>query len=117
MFLHNINDARIEYDDVLQSPQFTEKGYIKKFDRVIANPPFSQNYTRATMEHPQRFRYGFAPETGKKADLMFVQHMLASCKPTGRLAVVMPHGVFFRGGKEKIIRNGLLKDDVIEGII
>jgi len=117
MFLHNINDARIEYDDVLQSPQFTEKGYIKKFDRVIANPPFSQNYTRATMEHPQRFRYGFAPETGKKADLMFVQHMIASLKDTGLMATIMPHGVLFRGGIEKAIREGIVSDDIIEAII
>ncbi len=117
MFLHNINDARIEYDDTLQSPQFTEKGYIKKFDRVIANPPFSQNYTRATMEYPQRFRYGFAPETGKKADLMFVQHMIASLKDTGLMATIMPHGVLFRGGVEKAIREGIVSDDIVEAII
>ena len=75
-----------------------------QFQRVIANPPFSQNYNRANMLHPDRFIYGFAPETGKKADLMFVQHMLASLQPNGKMAVVMPHGVLFRGGKEKEIR-------------
>lgn len=117
MFLHNINDAQIENEDTLQSPQFIEKGYIKKFDRVIANPPFSQNYTRASIEHPQRFRYGFAPETGKKADLMFVQHMIASLKDDGMMATVMPHGVLFRGGVEKAIREGIVNDDIIEAII
>ena len=76
MFLHNINDAQITLEDTLQAPQFVESGYIKKFDLVIANPPFSQNYSRANMEFPQRFRYGFAPEKGKKADLMFAQHMI-----------------------------------------
>lgn len=117
MFLHNINDAQIENEDTLQAPQFIEKGYIKKFDRVIANPPFSQNYTRASIEYPQRFRYGFAPETGKKADLMFVQHMIASLKDDGMMATVMPHGVLFRGGVEKAIREGIVNDDIIEAII
>jgi type I restriction enzyme M protein len=117
MFLHNINDAQIENEDTLQAPQFIERGYIKKFDRVIANPPFSQNYTRASMEHPQRFRYGFAPETGKKADLMFVQHMISSLKDAGMMATVMPHGVLFRGGVEKIIREGIVNDDIVEAII
>ena len=117
MFLHNINDAQVEYEDTLQSPKFIEHGYIKKFDRVIANPPFSQNYTRAGIEFPQRFRYGFAPETGKKADLMFVQHMVASLKDDGMMATVMPHGVLFRGGVEKAIREGIVNDDLIEAII
>ena len=57
------------------------------------------------------------PETGKKADLMFVQHMLASLKPDGHMATIMPHGVLFRGGKEKLIRELFIKDDVIEAII
>lgn len=117
MFLHNINDAQVEYEDTLQSPKFVERGYIKKFDRVIANPPFSQNYSRAGLEYPQRFRYGFAPETGKKADLMFVQHMIASLKDDGMMATVMPHGVLFRGGVEKAIREGIVNDDLIEAVI
>lgn len=117
MFLHNINDAHVEYEDTLQSPKFIENGYIKKFDRVIANPPFSQNYSRAGLEFPQRFRYGFAPETGKKADLMFVQHMIASLKDDGLMATVMPHGVLFRSGVEKAIREGIVNDDLVEAII
>ena len=117
MFLHNINDAQIALEDTLQAPHFVESGYIKKFDRVIANPPFSQNYTKSTMEFPQRFRYGFAPETGKKADLMFVQHMIASLKNNGMMATVMPHGVLFRGGAEKAIREGIIKDGILEAII
>jgi len=117
MFLHNINDAQVALEDTLQAPQFVENGYIKKFDRVIANPPFSQNYTRSTMQYPQRFRYGFAPETGKKADLMFVQHMIASLKERGMMATIMPHGVLFRGGAEKAIREGMVKDDIVEAII
>lgn len=117
MILHNIPDARIENDDTLENPKFVEDRYIKKFERVIANPPFSQNYSRATMQFPQRFRYGFTPETGKKADLMFVQHMITSLKDKGVMATIMPHGVLFRGGAEKAIREGIVKDGIIEGII
>ena len=117
MILHNIPDAHIENEDTLEDPRFTEEGYIKKFDRVIANPPFSQNYSRQNMQFPQRFRYGFAPETGKKADLMFVQHMISSLKDRGVMATVMPHGVLFRGGAEKAIREGIARDGIIEAII
>jgi type I restriction enzyme M protein len=117
MFLHNINDAQVALEDTIQAPQFVEDGYIKKFDRVIANPPFSQNYSRSTMEFPQRFRYGFAPEKGKKADLMFAQHMIASLNDKGIMATVMPHGVLFRGGAEKVIREGIIRANIIEAII
>lgn len=117
MILHDIPDAHIENEDTLTNPQFIENGYIKQFDRILANPPFSQNYSRANMQFPERFKYGFTPETGKKADLMFLQHMIASLKNNGILATVMPHGVLFRGGQEKIIREGIVKDDLIEAII
>jgi len=117
IILHNINKYTVEYGDTLTEPLNEKNGQLVQFDRVIANPPFSQNYNRSEMKYTSRFPYGFAPETGKKADLMFVQHMLASCKRNGRVVVVMPHGVLFRGGKEKEIREGMLKADVIEGII
>jgi len=117
MILHNILDVKIEFGDTLANPKNLAKGKLMQFDRVIANPPFSQNYNRAGMLHPERFAYGFAPETGKKADLMFVQHMLTSLKQNGKMSVVMPHGVLFRGGKEKEIRRKMLEADVVEGII
>lgn len=117
MILHDIPDAHIENEDTLTTPKFLENSYIKRFDRVLANPPFSQNYTRANMEFPERFKYGFTPETGKKADLMFLQHMIASLKGNGIMASVMPHGVLFRGGQEKVIREGMVEDDVVEAII
>jgi len=117
MILHGIPDAKIENDDTLTNPAFTENGYITQFDRILANPPFSQNYTRAGMQYPERFKYGFTPETGKKGDLMFLQHMIASLNKDGMLATVMPHGVLFRGGQEKVIREGIVKDDLIEAII
>ncbi|MFK7693317.1 type I restriction-modification system subunit M [Paenibacillus sp. HJGM_3] len=116
MILHNINRFTIENGDTLEDPLITENGQIRKFDRVLANPPFSQNYSRANLKFPNRFRE-WCPETGKKADLMFVQHMLASLKPDGHMATIMPHGVLFRGGKEKLIREILINDDIIEAII
>jgi len=116
MILHNITRFTIENGDTLEDPLILENGQIRKFDRVLANPPFSQNYSRATLKFPNRFRE-WCPETGKKADLMFVQHMLASLKPKGHMATVMPHGVLFRGGKEKLIREIFIEDDVIEAII
>ena len=116
MILHNITRFTIENGDTLEDPLILENGQVRKFDRVLANPPFSQNYSRATLKFPSRFRE-WCPETGKKADLMFVQHMLASLKPHGHMATIMPHGVLFRGGKEKLIREIFINDDVIEAII
>jgi len=116
MILHNITRFTIENGDTLEDPLILENGQIRKFDRVLANPPFSQNYSRANLKFPGRFRE-WCPESGKKADLMFVQHMLASLKQKGHMATIMPHGVLFRGGKEKLIREIFINDDVIEAII
>ena len=71
------------------------------------------------MKCQNRFVYGWAPQTGKKGDLMFVQHMIASTKPDGMMITVMPHGVLFRGGQEKVIRKGILTDkqDIVQAII
>jgi type I restriction enzyme M protein len=117
LILHNLAAARIEYGDTLEEPLHAKNGRLEQFDRVLANPPFSQNYNRANLTFPTRFAYGFAPETGKKADLMFVQHMVASLKDTGVMATVMPHGVLFRGGAEKKIREGMVKAGIIEAVI
>lgn len=117
MLLHGIRGSDIRLEDTLLHPLHREAGELERFDRVIANPPFSQNYTRNNMEFPERFRWGWCLATGKKADLMFAQHMLAVCKPNGMVATVMPHGVLFRGGAEKEIRNKFLQQDLIEAVI
>jgi type I restriction enzyme M protein len=117
MLLHGIPGADILLADTLLHPMHREAGELERFDRVITNPPFSQNYTRSNMEFPERFRWGWAPTTGKKADLMFAQHMLAVAKDGGVVATVMPHGVLFRGGEEKKIRKRFLEQDLIEAII
>lgn len=116
MILHNITRFTIENGDTLEDPLITVGGQIRTFDRVLANPPFSQNYSRANLKFTNRFRE-WCPETGKKADLMFVQHMIASLKTDGHMATIMPHGVLFRGGKEKLIREIFINDDIIEAII
>ncbi len=117
MILHGIHDADIQREDTLLHPLHRQGGELERFDRVITNPPFSQNYTRSEMEFPERFDWGWCPTTGKKGDLMFAQHMLAVCKPTGTVATVMPHGVLFRGGEEKKIRQKFIEQDLIDAII
>ncbi|OPY72848.1 MAG: putative type I restriction enzymeP M protein [Syntrophorhabdus sp. PtaU1.Bin002] len=117
MLLHGIRGADIRLEDTLLHPLHREGGELERFDRVIANPPFSQNYTKDDMEFPERFRWGWCPTSGKKGDLMFAQHMLAVCKPKGMMATVMPHGVLFRGGEEKKIRKKFLEEDLIEAVI
>lgn len=117
MILHNVPDAEIENGDTIENPKIIDGASWRKFDIVIANPPFSQNYSQTNMQFKNRFQFGFAPETGKKADLMFVQHMIASLKGTGRMATIMPLGVLFRGGAEKIIRKGFIDAKIVEAII
>lgn len=106
MIFHGIKDARIEQGDTLLTPKLTVDGKLKLFDIVVANPPFSQNYSTAGMKYPERFLH-FMPKK-KKADFMFVQHMVSTLKPDGRMAVVMPHGVLFRGGEEAAYRKELI---------
>ena len=117
MLLHGIRDADLRNEDTVQAPQHLEGGELMRFDRVITNPPFSQNYSREGIGHPERFQYGWTPTRGKKADLMFVQHMLAVTKADGLVVTVLPHGVLFRGGDERSIREGFLKDDLIDAVI
>ena len=117
LLLHGIPDADIKNADTLAEPLHTEGGELMRFDRVITNPPFSLNYTREGIPFPERFRYGWCPEGGKKADLMFVQHMVSVLRPRGTLVTVMPHGVLFRGGVEREIRKGLLHDDLLDAVI
>jgi type I restriction enzyme M protein len=117
MLLHGIRDADLRNNDTLSDPEHTRDGELMRFDRVITNPPFSQNYDRSQLVHTERFRYGYTPEGGKKADLMFLQHMLAVLKTDGIVATVMPHGVLFRGGEEGKIRRRIIEDDLLDTVI
>ncbi|MES0091027.1 class I SAM-dependent DNA methyltransferase [Mesorhizobium sp. M0030] len=125
LFLHDVDDAFIAKGDTILSPkrydpkarEFAEG--VGAYDRVLANPPFSEKVwgydVWANGDPFGRDEYGCPPKG--YGDLAFVQHMLASLKPEGMLAVVVPHGVLFRGGAEGRIREGMLNADVIEAIV
>lgn len=122
LFLHDIDDASVARGDTLLDPKHVVGNGVKAirtFDRVLANPPFSlKNWGYDTWSNGDPFgrdRYGCPPKS--YGDLAFVQHMVASLKSDGMLGVVLPHGVLFRGGAEGRIREGLLKDDLIEAVI
>ncbi len=117
MLLHGISHADIRQEDTIRAPQHRdENDELKRFDRVVANPPFSQNYIKKDLKDPGRFPV-MMPEKGKKADLMFVQHMLSVLKHNGRMATVMPHGVLFRGGEEREARKYFIEQGYLEAII
>ena len=118
MLLHGLPDARIEKGDTIRNPQLVEGGELLLYDLVIANPPFSlDEWGRevAVNDGYGRFHFGLPPET--RGDLAFVQHMVAVVNSTGRIGVIMPHGVLFRGGAEGRIRMELLREDIIEAVI
>jgi type I restriction enzyme M protein len=118
MLLHGVRDFRIEKGDTIRDPKLVEGGALMLFDRVIANPPFSLDewgQEVATHDPWGRFRFGVPPKG--KGDLAFVQHMIATLRTTGKLGVVMPHGVLFRGGTEREIRKGIIEEDLVEAVI
>ncbi len=118
LLLHGLPDARIEKGDTIRDPKLLEKGELMLFDRVIANPPFSlDEWGREAAEADRygRFRFGIPPAS--KGDMAFLQHMVATLNAKGLLGVVMPHGVLFRGASEGKIREGLLKEDLVEAVI
>ena len=118
LFLHDIEDFRIVRGDTLRSPGLRQAdGHISTFDVVVANPPFSlQNWGSETWAADTRSFCGVPP--AKNADFAWVQHMIASMdKKSGRVGVVMPHGVLFRGGAEARIRQCLIEQDQLEAVI
>jgi len=117
MILHGVVSQDIRQGDVLREPLHLTKDHeLRMWDRVIANPPFSQNYSKTGMKFEHRFNT-WLPTTGKKADLMFVQHMVSVLKDNGRCAVIMPHGVLFRGGEERNCRQKFIEDGRLEAVI
>lgn len=114
MLFHDIFDAEILQGDTIADPQHVDQGELKRFDMVIANPPFSANYSDIK-NHRDRFHYWMPKK--KKADFMFVQHMVSVLKDNGRMAVVMPHGVLFRGSEEKSMREWLIGKGYLETVI
>lgn len=106
MIFHGIKNAKIHHCDTLLKPTLIENGELIKYDIVVANPPFSQNYTTKDMKFQDRFKFWMSKK--KQADFMFVQHMISTLKADGRMAVIMPHGVLFRGGEEQKMRKWLI---------
>lgn len=106
MIFHGIKNANIHHCDTLLNPTLIENGELIKYDIVVANPPFSQNYTTKDMKFQDRFKFWMSKK--KQADFMFVQHMISTLKAEGRMAVIMPHGVLFRGGEEQKMRKWLI---------
>ncbi|MEM4973385.1 MAG: N-6 DNA methylase, partial [Candidatus Hadarchaeales archaeon] len=121
MYIHDIRDVSIEYGDTLLKPKFIEVNGPKRFNVVMANPPWNQDgYHEEVLKGGefwrQRYPYGFVPR--QSADWAWIQHMLASAdENNGRVGVVIDNGCLFRGGKERAVREGVLRDDLLECVI
>ncbi|HEB11594.1 MAG TPA: hypothetical protein ENI06_10330 [Spirochaetales bacterium] len=116
--LHGLPGAIVKRSDTLRQPQLVSGGKLKQFDIVIANPPFSLinwGYESAQNDPYKRFRFGIPPKG--HGDFAFVQHMIAVVNPRGKVGVVLPNGVLFRGGAEGKIRKGILEEDLLEAVI
>jgi type I restriction enzyme M protein len=118
MFLHGIEEFQIMRGDTLRNPAFFEADGLKKFDCVIANPPFSLDKWWAENWANDPFGRNIAgvPPKGN-GDMAWVQHMITSMNKTGRMAIVLPHGALFRKGAEGKIRKALLEKDLLEAVI
>jgi type I restriction-modification system DNA methylase subunit len=120
LFLHDVEDVVIRRGDTLRDPKFLdERGRLQRFDVVITNPPFSlKNWGVEVWSHDPWGRAACGVPPGSNGDFAWVQHMLASMTPgTGRVGVVMPHGVLFRGGAEGTIRECLLRGDRLDAVV
>ena len=119
MFLHNIDNARIEWGDTIRNPKLLENDALMKFNIVVANPPFSLDKWGAdTAENDKfnRFHRGVPPKS--KGDYAFVTHMIETMNEMdGRMGVIVPHGVLFRGAAEGRIRKQLIKDNLLHAVI
>lgn len=119
MFLHNVDSAHIEWEDTIRHPQFIDDDALMKFDVVIANPPFSLDkwgQEIAAEDRFGRFYRGIPPKS--KGDWAFISHMLATAvEGKGRVGVVVPHGVLFRGGQEGKIRETMIRENLLDGVI
>ena len=119
MFLHAKDAARIEWCDTLNSPTLIEGDQLMRFDVVVANPPFSLDKwgaEHATDDPFKRFLRGIPPKS--KGDYAFITHMVEIAKrQSGRVAVIVPHGVLFRGGSEGEIRKKFIEENLLDAVI
>jgi type I restriction enzyme M protein len=119
MFLHGADSARIEWCDTLNSPALVENDRLMKFNVVVANPPFSLDKwgaEEAESDRYNRFWRGVPPKS--KADWAFISHMVESAlEKEGRVSVVVPHGVLFRGAAEGRIRQKMIEENLLDAVI
>lgn len=119
MFLHGKDSARLEWGDTLNNPLLKEGDALMKFDLVIANPPFSlKKWAGDNIENDRynRFHRGIPPKT--KGDYAFISHMVETAKAKeGKVVVIVPHGVLFRGAAEGKIRRSLLEENIVDAVI
>ena len=119
MFLHEVDSARIEWEDTIRHPLLVEGDALMKFDIVVANPPFSLDKWGgeiAASDRFNRFKRGIPPKS--KGDWAFISHMLATAvEGKGRVGVVVPHGVLFRSGQEGKIRESVIKENLLDGVV
>ena len=119
MLVHNKDAARIEWGDTIGSPKLIERDALMKFDVVVANPPFSLDKwgaESAEADKFHRFHRGVPPKS--KGDYAFISHMIESAKEEGgRVGVIAPHGVLFRGGGEGRIRKALIEENLLDAVI
>lgn len=118
MFLHGRDNATIEWGDTLNNPLHKENDALKKFDVVVANPPFSLDKwgaEDASSDQFGRFWRGIPPKS--KGDYAFITHMVESLNEHGRAGVVLPHGVLFRGSSEGKIRKALIEENKLKAVI
>lgn len=119
MFLHARDAARIEWCDTLNSPALVEGDHLQKFDVVVANPPFSLDKwgaEDAASDQFKRYWRGVPPKS--KGDYAFITHMIEIAKrQTGRVAVIVPHGVLFRAGAEGRIRQALIEENLLDAVV
>ncbi|HMQ11634.1 MAG TPA: type I restriction-modification system subunit M [Oligoflexia bacterium] len=118
MFLHGIDGARMERGDTLRNPKLIEDDHLVKYDVVVANPPFSLDKWGAEIADKdpfERFHRGVPPKS--KGDYAFITHMVESINEHGRVGVIVPHGVLFRGSSEGRIREQLIKENLLDAVI
>lgn len=120
LYLHGVEDFTIKRGDTFRDPKLLDGDRLRKFDVVIANPPFSlDNWPADTWgKDPHKRALGGIVPPAKNGDWAWVQHMLATMRPdTGRVGVVMPHGVLFRGGREKDMRRHVVDNELLDAVI
>lgn len=119
MFLHGMDNARIEWGDTIRNPKLLSDDRLMKFEVVVANPPFSLDKwgaDEAGADHYNRFHRGVPPKS--KGDFAFISHMIETITETsGRVGVVVPHGVLFRGSTEGKIRQQLIEENLLDAVI